>query len=41
MAAFLNAYYPKTDLIKALSSLESSRSNGRLSQNPKTGGCTE
>ena len=30
--------YPKTHLIKALYSLDSSRPNGRLSQNPKTGG---
>ena len=28
----------KTHLIKALNSLDSSRPNGRLSQNPKTGG---
>ena len=39
--AFLNAYYPKTHLIKALNSLDSSRPNGRLSQNPKTGGFRE
>ena len=35
--AFLNAYYPKTQLIKALKSLDSSRSHGRLLENPKTG----
>ena len=34
--AFLNVYYPKTHLIKALSSLDSSRTNGRISKNPKT-----
>ena len=39
--AFLNVYYPKTHLIKALNSLDSSRPNGRLSQNPKTGGFRE
>ena len=39
--AFLNVYYPKTHLIKALYSLDSSRPNGRLSQNPKTGGFRE
>ena len=39
--AFLNVYYPKTHLIKALYSLDSSRSYGRLSQNPKTGGFRE
>ena len=34
--AFLNAYYyPQTHLIKALNSLDSSRANGRLSQNQK------
>ena len=36
--AFLNVYYPKTHLIKALYSLDSSRPNGRLSLNPKTEG---
>ena len=36
--AFLNVYYPKTYLIKVLNSLYTSRLNGRLSQNPKTGG---
>ena len=40
--AFLNAYKPtKTQLIKALSPIDSSRSYGRLSQNPKTGGFRE
>ena len=39
--AFLNVYYPKTNLMKVLSSLVSSRSNGRLPQNPKTGGSRE
>ena len=34
--AFLNVYYPKTNLIKALYSLDSSRSDERLSENPKT-----
>ena len=36
--AFLNVYYLKTHLIKALNFLDSSRPNERLSQNPKTGG---
>ena len=35
--AFLSVYYPKTHLIKALYSLYSSRSYGRLLGNPKTG----
>ena len=35
--AFLNVYYPKTHLIKSLYSLDSSRSYGRLLENPKTG----
>ena len=35
---FLNAYYLKTHLIKALSSLYSSKASGRLSQNPKIEG---
>ena len=35
--AFLNVYYPKTHLIKALTFFDSSRPNGRLSQNPKIG----
>ena len=35
---FLNVYYHKTYLIKALNYLDSSRPNGTLSQNPKTGG---
>ena len=39
--AFLNVYYRKTNLIKTLNYLDSSRSNGRLSQNPKTGGFRE
>ena len=39
--AYLNAYCPKTHLMKALYSLDSSRPNGRLSQNPKTGGFRE
>ena len=34
--AFLNAYYPETHPIKALYTLDSSRSYGRLLQNPKT-----
>ena len=34
--AFLNVYYPKTHLIKALYSLDSSRPNETLSQIPKT-----
>ena len=34
---FLNVYYPKTHLIKALYSLDSFRSCGRLLENPKTG----
>ena len=33
---FLNVYYPKTHLIKALCSLDFSRSYGRLLENPKT-----
>ena len=36
--AFLNAYKPKTQLIKALTSIDSFRSYGRLPQNPKKGG---
>ena len=36
--AFLNAYYPKTHLIKSHNSLNSSRSYGRLLENQKTGG---
>ena len=39
--AFLNVYYSKTHLIKALNSLDSSRPNGKLSQHPKTGGFRE
>ena len=33
--AFLNVYYPKTHLIKALNSLDSSRPYGRLLENQK------
>ena len=33
--AFLNVCYPKNHPIKALYYLDSSRPNGRLSQNPK------
>ena len=36
--AFLNPYCTKTHLIKALNSLDSSRRNGKSSQNLKTGG---
>ena len=39
--AFLNVYYLKTHLIKALYSLDSSRSYGRLLENPKTGASRE
>ena len=39
--AFLNVYYPKTHLTKTLYSLDSSRPNGRLLQNVKTGGFRE
>ena len=39
--AFLNVYFPKTYLIKALYSLDSSRQNGVLSQNAKTAGFRE
>ena len=39
--AYLNVYYPQTHLIKALESPDSSRPNGRLSQNQKTGGFRE
>ena len=39
--AFLNAYYLKTDLIETLYSLDFSRPNGKLSENPKTGGFRE
>ena len=35
--AFLNAYYPKTQLIKALNYLDSSRTYIRLLGDPKTG----
>ena len=37
---FLNVYYPKTHLIKALYSLDSSRSYGGKSKNPKAGAST-
>ena len=38
----MKVYYPKTHLIKAVNSLDSSRPNGRLSQKtPKTGGFRE
>ena len=33
--------FPKTHLLKVLNSLDSSRPNGGLSQNPKTGGFRE
>ena len=36
--AFLNIYLYKTQLIKALNSLDSSRPYKRLLENPKTGG---
>ena len=39
--AFLNAYYPKTHLIKSRNSLDSSRSYGGLSENQKTGSSKE
>ena len=39
--AFLNVCHLKTHLIKALNSLDSSRPNGRLSQNLKTGSFRE
>ena len=39
--AFLNAYYPKTQLIKIYNFLDSSRPYGRLLENPKTRGCRE
>ena len=38
---FLNARYSKTHLLKALNSLDSSRTYGRLSENQKTGGSRE
>ena len=38
---FLNVYYPKNHLTKALNSLDFSRLKGRLSQNPKIGGFRE
>ena len=39
--SFLNAYYPKTHPIKVLNCLDSSRPNGRLSQNLKIRGFWE
>ena len=39
--AILNTYKPKTQLIKALNSIDSSISYGRLPQNPKTRGFRE
>ena len=39
--AFLNTYKPKTQLISALNSIDSSRTYGRLSQNPITSGFRE
>ena len=39
--AFLNVYYPKTHLMKALYSPDFSRANGRLLQHPKSGGFRE
>ena len=39
--AFLNAYYLYTHLIKAVNSFDSSRTCGRLLENPKTGGFRE
>ena len=38
---FLNVYYPKNHLTKALNSLDFSRLKGRLSENPKIGGFRE
>ena len=38
LTVFLNAHYSKTHLLKALNSLDSSRTYGRLSENQKTGG---
>ena len=38
---FLNAYYPKTQLNKALNSIDSSGPYGRLLVNPKTGASRE
>ena len=35
---FLNACYPKTHIIKAFNSLDSSRSRGRLLKNKETAG---
>ena len=39
--AFLKTYKPKSQLINALNSIDSSRSYGRLSQNEKTNGFRE
>ena len=39
--AFLDAYYPKTHLIKSLNFLDSSRPYERLIENEKTGGSRE
>ena len=39
--AFLNVYYPQSHLIKALYTLDSSRSYGKLLENPKTGASRE
>ena len=41
LTVFLNAHYSKTHLLKALNSLDSSRTYGRLSENLKTGGSRE
>ena len=41
LTVFLNAHYSKTHLLKALNSLDSSRTYGRLSENQKTGGSRE
>ena len=39
--SILNAYKPKTHLIKALNYIDSTKSFGRLSQNFRTGGFRE
>ena len=39
--AYLNVYYPKTQLIKVLNSLDSFRPYGRLLEIPKTWGSME
>ena len=41
MLGIMIAYYPKTHLIIALNSLDSSRLYGRLLENQKTGGSRE